>query len=264
MPKRAKELSAIEVKRLKHDGRGKHSVFAVGGVEGLALQISQTGARSWILRFSSGDRRRHMGLGGYPNVSLAQARERARDARDQIWNGKDPVESRKEAKAANAARLLRGMTFAAAMEQFLAVKLTEFDNEKHRKQCRATLDKYAVPALGSMLVEDINVHAVRGVLAPIWMDKTETASRLRGRIEAVLAWATVNGHRSGDNPARWRGNLDAVLAKPSKVARVNHHPALRLRNAPQWFADVQARKGTAARALEFMAGVPPVSWTPFD
>jgi integrase len=139
------------------------------------------------------------------------------------------------------------------MERYLVGKLAEFDNEKHRKQWRATLDKYAVPELGNLLVAEIDVQDVQRVLAPVWMTKTETASRLRGRIEAVLAWATVSGHRSGENPARWRGNLDAVLPKPSRVAKVAHHPALALTDAPRWYADLRGRGGSASRALEFMA-----------
>jgi integrase len=146
----------------------------------------------------------------------------------------------------------RGMTFERAMEKYLVGKLAEFDNEKHRKQWRATLDRYAVPELGVMLVDDITVQDIQRVLEPIWMTKTETASRLRGRVEAVLAWAAVSGHRSGENPARWRGNLDAVLPKPSKVAKVVHHPALSLADASHWLADLRTRHGSATRALEFM------------
>ena len=98
------------------------------------------------------------------------------------------------------------------------IKLAEFENDKHRKQWRATLDRYAAPAIGNMLVADVTVQDVRRVLEPIWQDKTNTASRLRGRIEAVLSWATVAGHREGDNPARWKGNLSEILPKPSKVS----------------------------------------------
>lgn len=253
MPKKAKELSALEVRRLKHPGHGKYAMYAVGGVDGLMLQISETNAKSWILRCMIGRKRRYMGLGSYPSVSLAQARDRAQEAKDLIWQGRDPVEARRAARAALAAEQLAGLTFAIAMERFLAIKLREFDNEKHRKQWRATLDMYAMPILGPMLVAEITVQDIRRTLDPIWMEKTETASRLRGRIEAVLAWATVEGHRSGDNPARWKGNLDAVLPKPSKISKVRHHPALSLSDAPIWYAEVRSRGGVVTRALEFMA-----------
>ena len=253
MPKKAQELGPLHVKRLAHPGGKGNVTFAVGGVDGLQLQITPSGARSWVLRLMVAGTRRNIGLGSYPTVSLAQAREVARETRELVRQGIDPVAHKREARAALAAQHARGLTFAKAMERFLEVKLAEFRDEKHRRQWRATLDAYAVPVLGPMLVDQITVQDVRRVLAPIWTDKTETASRLRGRIEAVLAWATVNGHRDGDNPARWRGNLDAILPKPGKVARVTHHPALALDDAADWFADLRRRDGMATRALEFMA-----------
>ncbi|MBL3569398.1 site-specific integrase [Rhodovulum sp. BSW8] len=253
MPRKAKELSALDVKRLEHPGRGRNAVFAVGGVSGLMMQVAPTGAKSWILRATVGAKRRDIGLGGYPDVTLAQARERAREARDMIRQGIDPVEQRKAARAALAAQQRRGLTFAKAVEKYCAAKLGELRNEKHKAQWRSTLDAYAVPALGPMLVDEITVSDVQRALEPIWTSKTETASRLRGRIEAVLAWATVAGHRTGDNPARWKGNLDAILPKPGKVAKVAHHPALALADAPDWFADLRGRDGMATRALELMA-----------
>lgn len=253
MPKKAKELSALEVKRLCHPGNRGNVAVSVGGVDGLMLQITPSDARSWMLRCMIGSKRRHIGLGGYPDVTLAQARERAREARELIWQGIDPVEQRKANKAALATAQRRGLTFTDAMERYLEGKLKEFSNPKHAKQWRATLDSYAKPLIGDMPVTDIAVADIQRTLEPIWTTKTETATRLRGRIEAVLAWATVAGHRVGDNPARWRGNLDAVMPKPSKIASVSHHPALQLNDAPKWFADVKARSGFATRALEFAA-----------
>jgi len=249
MPRVAKELTPIEVKRLTKPG-----MHAVGGVTGLVLQISQSGqSRHWIYRIAFGGKRRHIGLGGYPTVTLAMARDMARDAFLKIRAGIDPIEERKAAQSALVTAQKRGLTFADAMEKFLAIKLQEFDSDKHKKQWRATLDKYAVPAIGKMLVADVAVQDVRRVLEPIWQDKTETASRLRGRIEAVLSWATVAGHREGDNPARWKGNLSEMLPKPSKLVKVAHQPALALDDAAAWFADLQSRDGMGARALEFLA-----------
>ena len=221
MPRKAKEMGALDVKRLKHPGRGRNVAVAVGGVDGLALQMTPTGARSWVLRTVVGGRRRELGLGGYPDVTLGQARERARAAKDAIRQGVDPVEKRKAARAVLVAARKRGLSFAEAVERTCATKLGEFRSDKHRAQWRTTLDTYAAPELGGMLVADIDVHDVLRVLEPIWASKTETASRLRGRIETVLAWATVGGHRKGDNPARWRGNLDALLSKPGKMAKVD-------------------------------------------
>jgi integrase len=252
LPKKVSELSAKEVRDLKHPGRGLNVTYPVGGVAGLLMQITPTDARSWVLRTMIGSKRREIGLGGFPDVTLAQARERAREAKDAIRQGIDPIEQRRAARAALTAQQARGMTFAQAMEAYLKIKLIEFDNDKHRKQWRASLDAYAAPSLGQMLVSEITVHEIARALEPIWTTKTETASRLRGRIEAVMAWATVQGHRDGDNPARWRGNLDAILPKPSKVAKVAHHPALALADVSSWFADLRKRDGMATRALEFL------------
>ena len=253
MPKKAKELTPLEVKRLSHPGVGRNVTFAVGGVPGLLLQITPSNARSWLLRYAFNSKRRNLGLGGYPEVSFGKAWQRGREARELIWQGIDPIDHKKSEMAAIRTAQLYELTFQQAMEQFLVGKLEEFDNLKHRKQWRATLDKYAVPVLGDLAVATITVADVLRVLEPIWLVKNETAARLRGRIEAVIAWATVAGHRDGDNPARWKGNLDAVLPKPSKVHKTLHHPALSLADAPHWFADLKTRNGVATKALEFMA-----------
>ena len=147
----------------------------------------------------------------------------------------------------------RGLTFADAVDKALTAKLDAFKNAKHRQQWENTLSTYATPDLGKMLVQDITTQDVLRVLQPLWMDKTETAKRLRGRIEAVLSWATVAGHRTGDNPARWAGNLKELLPAPSKVAKEGNHPALALEDAPRWYAALQTREGFGARALEFAA-----------
>ncbi len=152
-----------------------------------------------------------------------------------------------------AAAQRRGLSFADAFERYLASKLDEFKSAKHRQQWRNTLDAYALPELGRLLVQDITVQDVLRVLDPIWQSKTETASRLRGRIESVLSWATVAGHRVGDNPARWAGNLKELLSAPSKVAKGGNHPALQVDDAPGWFAGIRAKQGMGSRALEFAA-----------
>ncbi|MBB3712815.1 integrase [Limimaricola variabilis] len=253
MPRLAKELSALEVKRLKHPGRGHNACLPVGGVAGLYLQITPTGGRTWLLRVVVGDRRREIGLGGYPEVPLAQARERAREAKDAIRRGIDPVEERKAARAALMTAQRRGLSFADAADRFLDAKLSEFRNVKHAAQWRSTLTTYALPQLGHMLVSDIKVQDVLRAVQPIWHDKTETAKRVRGRIEAVLSWATVAGHRQGDNPARWKGNLDSLLPKPDRVTRKENWPALAIDDAAAWFGHLRQRDGISARALEFLA-----------
>lgn len=240
MPKKAKEMSAVEVRRIVHPGTGRNVCFSVGGVDGLQLQITPTGARSWLLRYAMKGKRHQIGLGSYPDTTLSQARERARQVKDMIWQGIDPLADRQR------------FTFAQSVEDYLTAKLSEFRSEKHRKQWRSTLDTYAVPMIGNMGVAEIETKDVLRVLHPIWDSKTETASRLRGRIEAVLSWATVAGHRKGDNPARWKGNLSEILPKPTKVTRAAHQPALALSDASEWFADLRARSGIATRALEFL------------
>lgn len=253
MPRIANELTALDVKRLVHPGGSGNAIFSVGGVIGLYLQITPGGGRSWVLRIKVGARRRDIGLGSYPTVTLSQARDKAREARAKIERGIDPVEERRAAKAALVAAQYRGLTFAGAVEKALAAKLDAFKNAKHRQQWENTLAAYAVPDLGKMQVQDITTQDVLRVLQPLWATKTETASRLRGRIEAVLSWATVAGHRTGDNPARWAGNLKELLPPPSKVAKEGNQPALTLDDAPRWFAALQTREGFGARALEFAA-----------
>ena len=253
MPKVASELTALDVKRLAHPGGKRNVLFSVGGVPGLHLQLTPNDGRSWVLRAKVGAVRRDIGLGGFPGVTLSQARDKARDVRDKIEKGIDPIVEREAAKASLIAAQRRGLTFAAAMDKYLAAKLDAFKNAKHRQQWENTLATYAKPDLGKMLVQDIAVHDVLRVLQPLWADKTETASRLRGRIEAVLSWATVAGHRRGDNPARWAGNLKELLPAPSKVAKEGNQPALMIDDAPRWFKALQDRDGFGARALEFLA-----------
>lgn len=253
MPRVAKELGPLDVKRAIHDGGKRNTMLPVGGVAGLYLQVTPNGGKTWVLRAALAGKRAEMGLGGFPTVTLAQAREKAREARDKIDQGIDPLAERKAARAALVAAARRGLTFTDAMNRYLDAKMEAFSNAKHKAQWRATLATYAEPELGAMLVQDIQVQDVLKVLHPLWSDRTETATRLRGRIEAVLSWATVSGHRTGDNPARWAGNLKELLPAPAKVAKGDHHPALNLDDAPAWFAALQAREGFGARALEFAA-----------
>lgn len=251
MPRVAKELSALEVKRLQNTAAGRNALYAVGGVAGLMLQITPKGGRSWLLRVSVGGRRREIGLGSYPELPLAEARARARETKDKIRNGIDPVEERKSARASLVAARRMGLTFEEATDRYLAKKLTEFKNPKHKQQWENTLRTYAFPVIGKTPVNEITVQSVLQILEPIWASKTETASRLRGRIEAVLSWATVAGHRKGDNPARWAGNLKELLPAPSKIAKKENHPALQIGDAPRWFAALRGRGGVRAVALEF-------------
>lgn len=247
MPRKARELAPIEVKRLTVPG-----LHAVGGVAGLYLQVLPTGARTWVLRARIGGKRRDMGLGGFPDVTLALAREKAREARLRIDAGVDPIAERAAARSALAAQRGAEMTFDDCARRFIEAKAAEWRNDKHRKQWGATLETYASPIIGKLAVRDVSLAHVVKILEPVWATKTETASRLRGRIESVLDWATVRGFRKGDNPARWKGCLDKVLAKPGKVAKVEHHAALPIDQVPAFMRELRQRHGIAARALEVL------------
>lgn len=266
MPRKAKELSALEVNRLKAPG-----LHFVGGVAGLALQVAPGGARTWVLRFAIAGKRRDMGLGGFPDVTLAGAREKAREARAKADQGIDPILQRQEAKSALRATAAAAKTFAECTRGYVDAKSAEWRNDKHRQQWSNTLEQYADPVIGQLLVRDVTLAHVLKILEPIWAEKTATASRLRGRIESVLNWATVRGYRSGENPARWRGHLDKLLAAPTKVSRVAHHAALGVSELPGFMAALRQQKGNGARALELViltaarsGDVRGASWTEFD
>ncbi len=245
MPRKAKELSPLEVSRLTSNG-----LHFVGVVPGLALQV-RGDARSWILRTRVGGVVRDIGLGGYPGVTLAMAREAARETRQQIAQGVDPIQVRKDQQDALRAAQGKRLTFADAVRQFLADKEITWRNAKHRQQWENTLNTHAFPVLDKLAVKDIELAHVLQVLRPIWKTKTETASRVRGRIENVLDWARVHGYRDGENPARWKGNLDKVLSTPGKAKTVRHHAALPYAEVGAFMADLRGRSGTAALALEF-------------
>lgn len=245
MSRIAKELSALEVGRLNEPG-----TYAVGGVLGLQLQIIG-GSKSWILRTTVGNKRRRMGLGSYPTVTLARAREKAREAHGKIDDGADPILERQQAKSALRAKQAKALTFDEACRKFIDARSDEWRNAKHRQQWINTLQTYASPVMGKLQVQDVDKEHILQVLEPIWKDKTETASRLRGRIESVLDWATARGHREGLNPARWRGHLDKLLAKPEKIAKVEHHAALDVDAVSGFVSALRQRPGTSARALEF-------------
>ena len=246
MPKLREPLGPLAVSRLDKPG-----LHAVGGVPGLALQVLKTGGRTWILRTMIGTRRREMGLGGYPAVTLAMAKEAAREARDMIRKGTDPIEAAREARSALMITPTPQYTFQAAAEAYVSAHEAGWKNPKHRDQWTATLKKYAYPVMGKLDVAVIELPHVMRVLEPIWTKKTETAKRLRGRIEMVLDWAGARGFRSGPNPARWRGHLDKLLAKPSKVHRITHHRALPIDEMKAFMTQLRAAEGMGARALEF-------------
>lgn len=247
MPKRARELSPIEVRRLTLPG-----FHAVGGATGLYLQVTESGARSWVLRIKIGDKRRDIGLGSFVDVPLARAREKARETREQIERGVDPIAERRAARATLRAAAAKLVTFDEIARRVVEMKRQEFKNAKHAQQWAATLATYASPVIGRLPVDKVELGHVTEILSPIWSTKTETATRLRQRIEAVLDHAIARGLRPGPNPARWKANLDAILPKPAKLKRVQHHRALPIDEMPGFLAELQKREGMAARCLEFV------------
>lgn len=245
MPLRAKELSAIEVKRL---GEGVH---AVGGVPGLCLQVTSPAARSWILRVVVGTKRREIGLGVYPEVSLALARSLATEMKGQIKQGVDPVEQRKVVRASLEAAQQRGLTFKAAVDLFIPIKASELAEGKYRDQWRDSLEKYAIPKIGGMLVNDITLQDVLRVLEPIWAEKYVTADKLRRKLNEILDFCTVKGHRSGANPARWEGNLSHVLGSLAGTSSEEHFPSLQFKDLTRFWDALAKRDGMGAAALRF-------------
>lgn len=246
MPKRILEMTALEVSRLRVEGS-----HAVGGVSGLYLRI-EGGSRTWVFRYVFLSRRRRMGLGPYPTLSLAMAREAARAAHVLRNSGADPVATRQAEREGARLAAARQIRFDEAGETFIREHESTWRSLKHVQQWRSTLAAYANPHFGHLHVGDIEqVHVLRA-LAPIWKTKTETAARLRGRIEQVLDWATAHGHRSGPNPARWRGHLEHILADPNKVAPVKHHAAIPLAKLPAAYRTIAAVDGQSARALCFL------------
>jgi len=249
MPKLAKELSALEVKRLKHPGDREAPVrIAVGGVSGLHLQITPGGGRSWVLRLSVGGKRRELGLGSYPEVGLADAHSLAREAKAKSRQGIDPVREREEARQAAMADERRELTFSDAVDGYM--KLNRSKSAKNRSVVYNRLRNYTKEISGKR-VGDIDKHAIKRVLEPIWETKVETASRLRYDMERVFNWATGNDHMIGPNPAAWKGNLEYMLPEQPKASK--NHPAVAVEDAPRWMAELRKREGVKYRALEFIA-----------
>jgi integrase len=192
-----------------------------------------------------------MGLGAYPDVTLKEAREQADEARRLRRRGIDPINDRREAKVAEAIATAKQTTFATAAQGYIRSQGPGWRNAKHAGQWTSTLATYVFPIFGHLPVRSIDTELVLKALEPIWTEKPETASRVRGRIESVLDWAKARKMRDGENPARWRGHLDKLLPKRSKVRRVEHHAALPFSALPEFIARLNAQEGVAARALAF-------------
>lgn len=219
---------------------------------GLYLQVSPWITKSWMLRYRIHGRQRAMGLGSYPAVTVKEARERASDARRQVRDGMDPIEARKVRAQQSRLSSAKTATFKDCASAYIESHRAGWANPKHAAQWSATLETYAYPVFGQLPVQAVDTTLVMKCVEPIWREKTETASRVRGRIESVLDWAKVRGYREGENPARWRGHLDKLLPKPTKVTKVKHHAAMPYADIAQFMRDLHEREGIAPKALEFV------------
>lgn len=244
-----RKLTVREIAALKDRGE-----YAIGG--GLYLQISKWGTKSWVFRYSSGERtakgnmkRRRMGLGSIDTVSLKQARDLAEKHRQTVRSGQEPIIKRNAEK--QEAKKNQVWTFDRCAEAYISAHEPSWKNKKHAQQWRNTLAQYASPVFGRLPVEEINTPLIMSVIEPIWLTKNETASRVRGRIERVLSWAIVNGYRPHPNPALWRGNLMELLPARAKIAKPVHHPALPYQELGLFMQTLSEHSSLNAHAMKF-------------
>jgi integrase len=242
-----RQLQRLSTKAVESQKRAGY--WPDGG--GLYLQVSPTRTKSWIFRYTRHGKTREMGLGSMQTVGLADARRKATDARRLLSEGIDPLDTKKAKILEQSLAKARTITFSQCARTYIASHAPKWKNQKHASQWTSTIETYVTPVIGSLPVQDVDTALVLKVLQPIWNEKTETASRLRSRIEQVLYYATVNSYRSGENPARWRGHLDKLLPAIKKQSRVKHHPALPFNDINAFMEALRAREGIAARALEF-------------
>lgn len=253
MSKKAKELSALSVSKLRENGR-----HAVGGVDGLHLRIVSN-SRAWVLRVVVGQRfdeegkqrphRRDIGLGSYPEVSLAEARSKALELKAQIRNGIDPIQQKQKRLQALRIEKHRERSFMECAKIVIANKSRELKNEKHIAQWSSTLETYIYPTIGDRIIGSITKADIATVLEPIWIGKNETAKRIRGRIETIFDYAKAMEYFTGDNPAEWKGNLEPILGNLKQESRP--HPSLPYEQLSEFMQDLREKKGISPKALEF-------------
>jgi integrase len=239
-----KDLTVREVAAIRTPG--KHRVS-----RNLYLQLTNTGARSWLFRYMRHGEANWHGLGSYDLVTLAEAREKAIACRKMLLEGIDPIEARRAERQQALLASASTMTFRECGEAYIRAHEPTWRNPKHRQQWPNTLKTYVYPTIGDLPVQSVDTGLVMKILEPIWQPKPETASRVRGRIETVLDWATARGYRKGDNPARWRGHLDQLFPKKTKVRKVRHQPAMPYLEVPGFTAKLRTMDSISARALEF-------------
>ena len=245
MAKLIERLNPMQAFKLKEPG------YYCDGA-GLYLQIAKGGSKSWVLRYTVNGRAREMGLGSFTTFSVGEARKRAAEQRKSLSDGIDPIEARRGTLLERRLAAAKVITFDKAAEGFIEANESGWRSAKHGEQWRNTLTTYASPVIGDLPVSTITTALVMKILQPIWSTKTETATRVRGRIEKVLDWAKVQGYRSGDNPAAWKGNLAEALPKPSKVANAGHHAALPWVEMGTFMHDLRAMHGAGSLATQLI------------
>ena len=238
-------LKAVAVAQMNKPG-----LYADGG--GLYLQITPAGVRSWLFRYMRNGKARGMGLGPLHTITLSKARVKAHECREMLLAGADPLEVKKEAQHAQRLNDAKALSFRDCATSYHLAHKDGWKNKKHADQWTNTLSTYAYPIIGDLPVASVDVGLVMKILEPIWRTKSETASRLRGRIESVIDWATARGFRNGENPARWKGHLDHLLMSRSAANKVVHHPALPYSDVAKFIVDVRQQEGFAKQALELL------------
>lgn len=264
MAREIERLNPLQVAKLKEPG------YYCDGA-GLYLQVSKSGSKSWIMRYTLDGKPCEMGLGSFRTFTLGEARKRATARRKLLADGIDPLAAKHSAMLAKRMAEASIITFDKAATAFIEANSPAWRNAKHGDQWRNTLATYASPVIGALPVSKIETAHVLRILSPIWSTKTETATRVRGRIEKILDWAKVQGYRTGDNPAAWRGHLSEALPKPSKVADAGHHAALAWIEIGAFMVALRAAQGAGARAMELIiltatrtSEVLNAKWTEFD
>ncbi|BCB07244.1 phage integrase [Vreelandella venusta] len=235
-------IHKLSPRKVATAGPGKHED---GG--GLRLVVSGGGAKKWVLRFTLKGKRREMGLGSFPDTGLADARRKAEHYRRLAKDGADPIQARDAEQQETSTP-----TFTSCAARYIQSHRRSWRNAKHARQWVSTLKTYARPVIGNMPVDEIDTQDIVSILNPIWTSKTETAKRVQGRIENVLDYAAAHKYRDESNPARWRGHLDKLLAKPSRVKRVSHHPAMPYDEVAAFMAELQGYTSISSKALQFL------------
>jgi integrase len=238
-------LNALTVQRATKPG-----LLLDGG--GLALQISKSGSKSWVFRYTLNKRTRMMGLGPITTVTLIEARDKAAEYRKQLQSGVDPLEAKNDRRQKKDLESLKLITFDECAHSYIESHKSGWKHQKHAVQWRASLKNYASPIIGHLPVQSIDTKLVMAVLQPIWHSKTETASRVRSRMELILAWAKVRGYRDGESPAQWRNHLDKLLPAPNKVSKPKHFAALDFNKINEFISSLRKHNGVTPLALEFI------------